>query len=250
MKNLHRPLQSTGLTEKERDVYLAILSLGKGTITNIAKRSNLKRTSIYQYVEVLLQENLISQTVVKKRIFYIAENPRKILTLLEKKKTTLEKSKQAIEDILPDLESLYSLSFIKPEIRLYEGKDGLRTVYREMVTHHKNILSFFSPKKFFSLFTYEDNDAILMALKKNGGTLTNLVEKSDEAIKRLQIQKYASFVKSKTLPKNFTFDTDFLIGNGTIAHISFDKKVAVIIQDPAIAHLQKNIFKTLWNKNF
>ncbi|OGY89343.1 MAG: hypothetical protein A2458_00435 [Candidatus Kerfeldbacteria bacterium RIFOXYC2_FULL_38_9] len=85
-----------------------------------------------------------------------------------------------------------------------------------------------------------------MTLYKNGGMLYNLIEKSDEADKRLQIKKYNSFVKTKILPDKFTFNTDLLIVGDTIALISFDNLIAVTIQDAAIARLQKNIFEMIW----
>lgn len=115
-----------------------------------------------------------------------------------------------------------------------------------MISSNKNIYSFFSPKKLFGLFSYEENDDLLMKLYNNGGILSNLIEKSDEADKRLEIKKYSKFVRNKILPDDFKFDTDLLIGNDSIAMISFDNLISVIIKDKAIANLQKNIFKTVW----
>lgn len=248
MQNLKESLKSIGLTEKERDVYLAVLTLGKGTVTDIAKKSGLKRTSIYQYMEALLQKNFVSQTRMKKRIFYIAEHPKNILAFLKKKKTALETAEKKIENILPDLESLYSVSSTKPTVLYYEGKEGLRFVYETLAKNHRQLFSFFSPRKFFTLFSYQDNDTILSHLEQNGGMLRNLIEKSDATKKRLSLKKYNSFVKNKTLPAGFTFDTDVLIADTAVAFISFDKKIAVIIYDNAVARFQKNIFLALWKQ--
>lgn len=246
MKSIKDKLNKLGLRDKEVTIYLSILSMGKGTITDISKKSGIKRTSIYQYLETLLKENLIYQTAIKKRIFYVSENPKKIIKLLENRKNELEDKKKDIEKIMPSLESLYSMSFSKPSINFYEGKDGIKTVYNEMISNHKNIYSFFSPKKFFESFSFEENDKLLMELFNNGGMLYNLLEKSDEATQRLKVTKYNRFVKNKILPENFKFDTDLLIGSDAIALISFDNAMAIIIKDVAIANLQKNIFNTIW----
>src|SRR3989339_110474 len=246
MQKIKDHLIQLGLKDKEADVYLAVLSLGKGTITDIARKSGIKRTSIYQYLEPLLKEALLYKITIQKRVFYAAENPKKIIKLLEHKKSEIDEKKRNIQNILPNLEALYSASLTKPSITFYEGKEGIRNVYHEIVNTHKKVYCFFSPKNFFQLFSYEENDKLLMTLYKNGGVLYNLIEKSDEADKRLQIKKYNSFVKTKILPDKFTFNTDLLIVGDTIALISFDNLIAVTIQDAAIARLQKNIFEMIW----
>lgn len=246
MKNSEQKIFIPGLTEKEADVYLSVLSLGKATITDIARKSFIKRTSVYIYLKSLLQKDLISQTVFKKRIFYVAENPEKLTFLLQRRETSLTKERQVIEKILPELSSLFVHSFSKPNIFFYEGKNGIRLVYEKVLNHHKKIYSFFSPRKFFQMFSHKENKEIISLLEINGGILLNLVEKSDMDVKQFKIQEYKSFVRHKLLPKNFSFETDFLIAGDLLAMISFDKQIAVIIEDSAITHLQKQLFLTLW----
>jgi HTH-type transcriptional regulator, sugar sensing transcriptional regulator len=246
MTNTKEKLINIGLNEKEAEVYLSILTLGKGTVTDIARQAGIKRTSIYQYIETLLKEGLIFQTVFKKRTLYVPEDPKKIIRLLENKQNKIEKNKQEITEAIPGLEALYTASLSRPSISYYQGKDGIREVYSEILSNNKNVYTFFSPRKVFKLFSYEENDRMLMALYNNGGMLYNIIEKSDEAEKRLKIKKYNSFVKSKVLKDSFKFDTDLLIGKDEIAMISFDNLLGVIIKDKAIANLQKNIFQTIW----
>jgi len=246
MENIRKKFNNFGLKDKEIDVYFSLLVMGKGTITDISKKSKIKRTSIYQYLDILLEEGLIYQTAIKKRVFYAPENPKKIIKLLESKRDKIEKSQREIEAVMPNLESLYTKTLVKPSISYYEGKEGIKEVYNEMISTNKNIYSFFSPKKLFGLFSYEENDDLLMKLYNNGGILSNLIEKSDETEKRLEIKKYSKFVRNKILPDNFKFDTDLLIGKDSIAMISFDNLISIIIKDKAIADLQKNIFKNIW----
>lgn len=246
MENTRKKLKNLGLKDKEINIYFTVLVMGKGTITDISKKSGIKRTSIYQHLEILLKEGLIYQTALKKRVFYSPENPKKLLRLLENKKEKIENSKREMEEIMPNLESLFAKSLSRPSISYYEGKEGIKETYYEMISDNKNIYSFFTPKKVFGLFTYEENDKLLMKLSNNGGMLYNLIEKSNEAEKRLKIKKYGKFVRNKILPDNFKFDTDLLIGNGSIAMISFGNLISVVVKDKAIANLQKNIFKTIW----
>lgn len=246
MDKIREKLAELGLKNRDSEVYLAILSLGKSTISNIAKRAKIKRTTVYQYVEKLLEDRLIYKDVDRKRILYCAENPQKILNFLEDKKKVIEGQKIKFEKIIPELQSLYSNSFIKPNIGFYEGKEGLKDIYKEILNTHKNVYSVFSPKSFFRLFSFEENHKLLMGLYENGGILHNLVEKSDKAIDRLKRREYDQFVKNKMLPENFEFTTDLLVTDEKLALISFANLVGVIIEDKSIAELQKKMFRYIW----
>lgn len=246
MNNLEEKLANLDLSKREIDVYLAVLVLGKSTISDISRKSKIKRTTVYEYIESLLEKGFAYKTAEKKRIFYCVENPEKITRILEDKKKSIDAKKQKIEKIIPELVSLYSASFNKPTISFYEGKSGIKRIYEEMLNTHKNIYSMFSPANFFKLFSHKENHELLMILYNNGGILYNLVEKSDRAIEHLKQKKYNNFVKNKLLPENFSFETDLLIVDDTVALISFKNLVGVIIKDRAIANLHKNIFNFIW----
>jgi len=53
MNQLNETLLQMGLNEKEAKVYLACLELGGATIAEIAEKSGVKRTSIYNFLEEL-----------------------------------------------------------------------------------------------------------------------------------------------------------------------------------------------------
>lgn len=144
------------------------------------------------------------------------------------------------------MKSLYSGSSDMPKASYYEGKDGVREVYEEILNTHKNVYSYFSPENFFKVFSYEENEKLLMLLYNSGGQLHNLMEKSEEAKKRLQIKKYNKFVKNKLLPAEIRHNTDMLICGNKIALISFKNLIGVIIEDEALADLQKDLFKYTW----
>jgi len=246
MNKIKEELLAIGLDKKDTDVYLAILALGKGTVSDISRKSGIKRTSVYQHLNVFLEKNLASKTIIKKRVYYRAENPKKLVSLLEREKQNIENKKERIEKIIPELNILYASSFNKPNIVYYEGKEGIRNAYEQMTDTWQNVYSIFSPQSFFSLFTFKENHDILMSLEKREVKLYNLVEKSDKARERLKIKEYNHFVKSKLLPDNLKFSTDALVTENRIALISFSSLTAIIIEDKAIADMQRNFIKFIW----
>lgn len=83
-------LENLGISPKECEVFLAVLAQGKSNLSQIAKKAGLKRTSIYQYINSLLQKGLVFKTTDRKRVLYSATDPQKITGVLEKEKNEIE----------------------------------------------------------------------------------------------------------------------------------------------------------------
>lgn len=239
-------LRKLGLKDKDVDTYLAVLAIGKGSVSDISGKAKIKRTSVYQHLEELLKRELIYKTVIGKRIYYSAAHPRKLLSFIEKEKQNLDSMKSSIETIIPDLESIYSKSPNKPRIVFREGEDGILQTYKEMVDTWQRVYSIFSPASFFELFSFEQNHELLMKLKEKGVKLYQLIEKSDKMRERLKRKEYNSFVKSKLLPDDLTFTTDILVTSNRLALISFETLTAIIIEDKALADTQRSFIKFIW----
>lgn len=248
MNTIKQQLLKIGLKDKEIKIYLTLLSLGKGTVSDIARKISINRTTVYNPLDSLLQRGFVYKIILGKRIFYSPEKPKKIISVLEEEKRKINISQENIRKIIPELENLYTDSFNRPKVSFYGGKSGVFDVYEQIVDTWQDVYSVFSPKSFFSLFSYEQNDKLLMKLKEREVKLFNLIEKTDETYKRLEIKKYNSFVKNKILPDELKFSTDLLVTKDRLALISFDSLTAVVIEDKAIADMQRNFIKFVWNK--
>ena len=58
-KNL---LDSLNLTDKQGLVYFAALSLGEGSMQDLSRRSGIKRTTIYTFIEALKEKGFLTET--------------------------------------------------------------------------------------------------------------------------------------------------------------------------------------------
>ena len=118
MQTLYRDLKETGLKEKEAKIYIAVLELGEANIAQISQRSGINRSTVYLALKTLKEKGLLL-TVKKNKTLFYAEDPRKMLGDLEKKKAVLER-------VMPNL--LASFAFIdkKPEVKYFEGEEGIK----------------------------------------------------------------------------------------------------------------------------
>lgn len=117
-------VKNLGMTEKEASVYLAILGLGNSTIKPIADRSGVKRTSIYYFIDRLVESGLVEQTIIRNRTYYKALPPQSMIDL---QKSRLKE----IEQALPDFMSIYNFSTKKPHMSYYEGPEQMKNIMLE-----------------------------------------------------------------------------------------------------------------------
>lgn len=117
-------LHELGLSDKEARTYLAILELGTSSIGAIADRAKVKRTSIYNFIQHLVELGLISRSMLRGRNYYTALPPTRLLSLQQERA-------QRLESMLPEFLSSFNAAQNKPRISYLEGPEQMRNIVRE-----------------------------------------------------------------------------------------------------------------------
>jgi len=136
-------LQNFGFSEKESSVYIAVLKLGKGTVSEISRKAGINRTTGYDILNSLTIKGVISVSGKEPLQEYAAEPPRSVILYLRKESQKIEEHIKKSEEVVHDLELLYSLKN-RPKIRFYEGKEGLQHVYEDTLTSSETIRAYAS----------------------------------------------------------------------------------------------------------
>ncbi|MFA5871817.1 MAG: helix-turn-helix domain-containing protein [Parcubacteria group bacterium] len=236
MQKIAIHLKEAGFEEKEAEIYLAVLELGKATVSDISRKAGIKRTTIYEYLEKLLNESLIHKTVKGKRVYYAAENPDKLVNILEKRK-------RKISSILPQLQGIFDVSRHIPQVRFYEGIEGMRTIYDEMTKTSQTIYGVFSADKYFSVFNKDDNERFFQNIREHGGQIKDVIENSPVGKKHAKSKYYEGIGTPKILPKDFRLSVDLMVAGNKVAMLSLVNLAGVIIENSEIADLQRNFIK-------
>jgi sugar-specific transcriptional regulator TrmB len=119
--NLEEALGRIGIGDKRARFYLAALELGEAPVQKVAQRAGISRTTAYDVLARLTRDGLVSRVEKAGRLHIAAEDPGRLLAVLEDRRRT-------IEGVLPELRSRYSGSAARPRIRFYEGRDGITAV--------------------------------------------------------------------------------------------------------------------------
>ena len=117
-----KTLKNLGLSDSQMSVYLAALELGPASIQELARKSRMKRPSVYNYIEELKEKRLIWETKRHKRSIFTAAHPSH---LYELEKSRLAEMKEA----LPEFLAIYNETKHKPRVTFYEGAEGIKEVY-------------------------------------------------------------------------------------------------------------------------
>ncbi len=235
-------LVKLGLNRNEVGIYLSLLEMGMGSVSDIAKATGISRPVIYKFIPSLKEVGLISISLKGKRILYVAESPDKL-------KNLLHRIGQDIDDLLPDLETTFKSRSIKPVVKYLEGKSGLQFAFEDLVTSLKKGDVYFrysSGKDVAIIEKYHPKDYVKLQEEKQLQRLIISTESVKKSAKTDSLNR-----EVKIVPKEyelFEYTINKVIYGDKVAFIDFNKETVFVIENHAIAEFEKRAFKLLYSK--
>jgi len=118
-------LAKIGLSNAESTIYLSLSKLGESSVKSISKDTGFHRTNIYDILEQLKEKGLVSFIRKGKVFYYSTTDPKNLFNLIEKRK-------EVLDNLMPDLEKLKKTSKEKINVSLFKGEEGMISVYNDM----------------------------------------------------------------------------------------------------------------------
>jgi sugar-specific transcriptional regulator TrmB len=242
-------LKNLDLSEKEALVYLASLELGSSTIQEIARKSQISRSTTYEVIESLMKKGLMSaltNLTKGKKKYFSAEGPERLMALIDIKEREIEKRKKELKAILPELKELSRLSRERPKIRFYEGKQGIRRI-QEDILRTKNLGSI---EEFVPL-----DDAYQLFQAHPRDHRHGMGKKIKVPERMIYTSKKGAILPPKESPidrcfipvEKFPFHTEITIYANKVALVSFGRKLTgVVLESEDIANTLRCMFDLLW----
>lgn len=237
-------LISIGLSENEAKIYLALLELGKGTVSEITRKASLNRTTGYDVLGGLINKGLASVSGKKPKQEYIAETPDKIEILLKNEISQTEENLKEIKNIIPELKSLHNVAG-RPKVRFYEGTSGLIEVYEDTLTSHEPIRAYATvddmhralPKYFPEYYKRRAGNGI--AIK---AIIPATEIGKERASKNIEEMRESVLIP----PDKYYFSPEINIYDDKVMIASWREKLGIIIQSAEIADAMKKIHDLAW----
>lgn len=232
-------LKQLGFSDLAEQVYFALLKKGSCSIVDLAQLTGKHRPAVYKVIPELLTSNLVSKLTKGKRVVYKAESPA-VLSVLSKNQI------EHMNSTLPILLETFHNKDKKPKISFFEGKEGISTVYEQLVSSTKKegaIYRYESPKD------YKRNKRYYPTLYWKRAGASGDIEKYVITNQKTHEKRHKNLNRlSKAVTVPFEDNITQLIGNDKVIFIDYDTEAAILIENERFANFQRNIFKMLFEK--
>jgi len=233
-----KTLVQIGLSEKESKIYLACLTLGKGTVLQISREADVSRGSCYDLLNDMLEKAYVSKIHKAKHIIFSPVDPEALL----------KRSRENIRDFelaLPELKGLFHKQS-QPRVRYFEGIDGIKRVYEDTLTATTGILNYTNSLEVRRYWPNYDEEYIQLRAKKK--IFLKCIAPNDPSGQEVK-QSDPNFSRETRLlsAEEFRFTNEINIYDNKVAITSFHNElIGILIESKEIADTQRDIFRMAW----
>lgn len=240
--DIYPQLKELGLSPSEGVVYLYLLENGLSSPPQIAKGTKIARTNAYHVLQSLKEKGLVEEQTQGKRKVYLASDPEALARSLERKK-------EAVNRLLPDLRALYTTQKNKPKIQFYDGLWQVEEIYRQSLSA-KEIFGIGSTKQ-LSTIAPDFYTEYLKEIKNRGIIFKDILsgpskEKGAPEMQAILMGLY----DSKFIPQSYAdFPTDILLWEDKIALINLTEPIfGTVLSNSPLAKTFSIIFDVMWKR--
>lgn len=238
--------QDLGFSNGEIKVYLSLIELRESTIGPISAMASITSAKTYPILEKLIKKGLISYIIKNKTKFFQVLHPSRLLEFIKEKENQIKLQEEEIQKIIPlllsgDDEDSKSYALV------YEGIEGVKTLYDSMLEHQKT-----HKEDFLGFSMMEDYENESMNLFFDQYDLKR--EKLGIKVKMLSTENQRAFFEKQ--PKSSNVEIRFiknklpsgivLYGDNVVTPIWSPVPTAFLIHSKQKADSYRKFFQDLW----
>jgi sugar-specific transcriptional regulator TrmB len=211
--------------------------------------TKLNSGRIYEILDNLQSKGFISKTTKNKVKYFSATPPTILQDYIKNKEKNIEKQKQEINTLLPELMLKYSKESNDTEIQIFTGKQGMKSSYEilfQEAKKDKNLYITGTSQQFeynkwlptlMNTYAYPTRKRLKLKTKK----LMNLKAKKQKLPKTDNSQ-----IKYTNLDSLTSYE---ILGNVVIIQILQGETIHLVINSKQVAQDFKKQFLLLWNSS-
>ncbi|HRY82612.1 MAG TPA: helix-turn-helix domain-containing protein [Candidatus Moranbacteria bacterium] len=236
-------IRNLGFSEKESKIYLACLELGAGSIQDIAVKAKVKRTTVYNFVEKLIQLGLVSQSQSGKRKLFIAESPEILEEIQKRNQNTLVES-------MPGLKKIFESEKFSTNFKYYRGKEGMKKIWLDALeSKQKELLWTIAHEATTIILGKQFVEHYIEKVKEKGmhsKILRNYGQKNLHRYYSPETLK-ATNREARELPMNMKLKNSLLIyGNVVASFAPIEENYSFVIESKSFADTMRAFYEALW----
>jgi len=232
-------LLHAGLSGNEAEVYTILLQSGQSLASAIAKKTKISRPHVYDSLNKLLEKGLVSYVIKSNRRHYSAANPKELLKYLDEEKDKITEKQKDVEEHLPLLLKMHSLTRKPTSVEVYEGNEGLKTVLKDITDTGKGFVGFGASSKFEKILPTFSK--VWVKRREQLGIKARLLVVEGVRPISTPMNEY------KIIPKEYSSPTSTVVYGEKVAILLWlNEPIGIIIRNAETAHSYKNYFELLW----
>ena len=233
-----RILEHVGLTRNEARIYLELLKIGPSLARDVSRTTNMHRTSVYNCLQRLQKKGLVSISSSHDKTYFEAVDPEKLLSLLKERE-------ERLINVLPELKKLKETElYTKHEVQHFKGKQGLKSVFDDILNLGENYLGWGPEREIESLLKFYFIHYVKERQRRK--IRANLVYFEDS---RGEEYTRNPLIQIKYLPQSFYEPTAHRVYGDNVAIIILeDEPLCIVIRNKAIAQSYRKHFSILWDR--
>ncbi len=243
MKTILESLNNYGFRKNEALLYNHLLIHQDTPAYAISQTTGIPRTTVYKTLESMKKQGFVSSWIKNGVKHFSVESPENLHRYLKDKE-------RSIEHIMPEMLNLFNLRTLPPSAKMYEGKEGVKQVFEQ-------ILEVIKKQRLKRIHVFSDS-LITEQIpeyyrewrerKNKIGTFTQLIVPYGTSTNE-DFKSYDSR-ETRMMPESFPFEGGGVDIIGTfVVFFSFrDNQIyAITVDAPIIADMMTKFFMYIWS---
>lgn len=234
-------LSAVGLDDKEIKFYLAALELGAAPVTAVANRAGVTRTNGYDLLQRLERRSLLAQVNGADGVRQIVPSDPGVLI------RDWERTRVMLDDLVPELRTLFNSSPRKPRVRFHEGVDGIqRAIWAHLECRSKLLLGILSMQELMEVPGPAWMDKFIAERVRRGIRL-EVVRSHSRETKTVWPGSADEMRELRYAPPGVDLGMTVYISDDMVTYVSSkSENYALTIESLELASLQKALLQSLW----
>lgn len=253
MNILQQQLLLLGISEGSVKLFPILKNNPDGiSVLRLSKLMNVPRSTIYGYINELVEKGLVKKGLKEERSLYFPESKEKILLLFAEQEDLIESAKEIItQDWSEEVKQLH-----KPGFFIYEGSEAYKSIFRDLLSEKPDVLYVYWPINSMFDFVPEEDLRDYHRKRVKSGTEVRVLWPQSKKISKKRFndlfygdEKY-NLREIRLLPKGIDHTIGYMIYGNKVAFISSNKEqYGFVINSHDLAISLRSQFQYIWKQS-
>ena len=228
---MEKQLQEIGLSNVETQVYLALLKNGTSSVKELAKKTKVYRTNLYDILDQLSKKGFVSEFTEENTKKYLATNPGYLQDFLAEKQ-------ELARNLIPKLKEIQNKSIEETTVQVFKGKAGIKYLLDLVLKNKQNYVCLgHDETEWENLFSLAVR--IHFRKEKELGIQARVLTKQ----KATQLYAHGSY---RYMAEEYFSAIPMIITGDYTINIIWNSLTTIIIKNKELADANRKHFELLW----